>query len=113
MTYPKLAMIHKKNVAKFGYNLNMKSKTFQTALFNFFATCIQIWRFKKKKKSGRILAIEHLIKHLILALFNLYIYPFFALYSQPKKEEERGCDSRSKDQERVKEVTGYYLLTTY
>jgi hypothetical protein len=45
---------------------------------------------KFKKKSGRILAIEHLIKHLILALL-IYIYIHFSLYIASQKKKKKGA----------------------
>jgi hypothetical protein len=69
------------DLAKFGYKLNMKAKKFKNpsiflATSLILDTCIKIWRFFFI--FGRILGIENLNNHLILAL--LILLPLFWIY---------------------------------
>jgi hypothetical protein len=69
------------DLAKFGYKLNMKAKNFKNpsiflATSLILDTCIKIWRFFLI--FGRILGIENLNNHLILAL--LILLPLFWIY---------------------------------
>jgi len=65
-------MIPKEGLARFGYKLNMKVKQSSLNLIfwlKYLKPCREIWRFFLH--FDRIMAIENLNKHLILALFNL------------------------------------------
>ncbi len=68
----KMAMIHKEGLAIFGYKLNMKVKypSLKSHFWlKYLKACRAIWRFFLH--FDRIMAIENLNVHLILALFNL------------------------------------------